>query len=132
MIRKPKILVMGASGQVGGPVVPYLASKSNVEVVAAARTPDKARGLGVPVVHLDLDKFETLAPALRGVDRIFMATGYTVDMLRHSKDLVNAAKRAGVQQIVHLGARGDDGTHVGHYAWHQFIERYIEWAKVTF
>jgi uncharacterized protein YbjT (DUF2867 family) len=132
MIRKPKILVMGATGQVGGAVVPYLASESNVEVVAAARTPDKARGLGVPVVHLDLDKFETIAPALRGVDRIFMATGYTVDMLRQSKDLVNAAKRAGVQQIVHLGACGDDDTCVGRYAWHQFIERYIEWAKETF
>jgi NAD(P)H dehydrogenase (quinone) len=59
-----------------------------------------------------------------------MATGYTVDMLRQSKDLVNSGKRAGVQQIVHLGACGDDDTRVAHYGWHQFIERYIEWSGV--
>lgn len=132
MNRKPKILVMGATGQVGGAVLPHLAGNSSVEVIVAARTPEKAKRFGVSVVHLDLDKFETIGPALQGIDRIFMATGYTVDMLRQSKDLVNVAKRAGVQQIVHLGACGDDDTRVAHYGWHQFIERYIEWAKVTF
>jgi uncharacterized protein YbjT (DUF2867 family) len=132
MSRKPKILVMGATGQVGGAVLPYLVANSSVEAIVAARTPEKAKGLGAPIVQLDLDKFETIGPALRGIDRIFMATGYTVDMLRQSKDLVNVAKRAGVQQIVHLGACGDDDTRVAHYGWHQFIERYIEWTKVTF
>jgi len=132
MSRKPKILVMGATGQVGGAVLPYLAGNSNVDVIAAVRTPEKARGFGVPVVHLDLDKFETIGPALHGIDRVCMATGYTVDMLRQSKDLVNVARRTGVQQIVHLGACGDDDTRIAHYGWHQFIERYIEWAKVTF
>ena len=132
MTKKPRILVMGATGQVGGSVLPNLARDTSVDVVAAARNPQKARHLGVPVVHLDLDRVETLAPALAGIDRIFMATGYTVDMLRQSKDLVNAAKRAGVSQIVHLGACGDDDTHVAHYAWHQLIERYIEWSRITF
>jgi hypothetical protein len=86
----------------------------------------------VPVVLLDLDKIETFAPALQGIDRLFMATGYTVDMLRQSKDLVNMAKRAGVKQIVHLGACGDNDTRVAHYGWHQFIEPYIEWSGVLF
>jgi NAD(P)H dehydrogenase (quinone) len=53
-------------------------------------------------------------------------------MLRQSKDLVNAAKRAGVKHIVHLGACGDDDTRVAHYGWHQFIERYIEWSGIRF
>ena len=88
--------------------------------------------LAVPSVHLDLDDFLTFGPALEGVERIFMATGYTIDMLRQSKDLVNSAKHAGVKQIVHLGACGDDDTRVAHYGWHQFIERYIEWSGVTF
>jgi NAD(P)H dehydrogenase (quinone) len=132
MHRKPRVLVMGATGQVGGAVIPLLAANNTVEVVAAARNREKAAGLGVPTVHLDLDDFSTFAPALEGVDRIFMATGYTVDMLRQSKDLVNVAKRAGVKQIVHLGACGDDDTRVAHYGWHQFIERYIEWSGVMF
>lgn len=132
MLKKTRILVMGATGQVGSAVLSALAEQPTVEVVAAARQVEKADHLGVPVVYLDLDKFETFAPALQGVESIFMATGYTVDMLRQSKDLVNAAKRAGITHIVHLGACGDDDTRVAHYGWHQFIERYIEWSGIRF
>ena len=132
MNNKPRVLVMGATGQVGSTVTSLLSRNRTLETVAGVRSPSKAGKLGVPLVHLDLDKFETLAPALEGIDRIFMVTGYTIDMLRQSKDLVNAAKKAGVAQIVHLGACGDDDTHIAHYAWHQFIERYIEWTGVTF
>jgi len=132
MNNKPRVLVMGATGQVGGTVASLLSEQPQLDVVAAARNPAKAAHLGVPVVHLDLDKIETFAPAIEGVDLIFMATAYTVDMLRQSKDLVNIAKRAGVRQIVHLGACGDDDTSVAHYGWHQFIERYIEWSGVMF
>jgi NAD(P)H dehydrogenase (quinone) len=132
MPNKTRILVMGATGQVGGAVVSELVKETKVEVVAAARDVGKAGLLGVPVVHLDLDRIETFAPALEGVDSVFMATGYTIDMLRQSKDLVNAAKRAGVKHIVHLGACGDDDTRVAHYGWHQFIERYIEWSGTRF
>lgn len=123
---------MGATGQVGSSVITELAKDSNVEVIAAARNVEKARQLGVPVVYLDLDRFETLTPALQGIDSVFMATGYTVDMLRQSKDFVNCAKRADVKHIVHLGACGDDDTRVAHYGWHQFIERYIEWSGIRF
>jgi NAD(P)H dehydrogenase (quinone) len=132
MPSKTRVLVMGATGQVGGAVISDLRRNETVEVVAAARDLDKARQLDVTVVHLDLDKIETFAPALDGIDRIFMATGYTVDMLRQSKDLVNTAKRSGIEHIVHLGACGDDDTRVAHYGWHQFIERYIEWSGIRF
>ena len=132
MAGKPKILVMGATGQVGGALIPLLAANPTVQVVAAARNRGKAAKLNVPSVHLDLDDFSTFAPALEGVDRVFMATGYTVAMLRQSKDLVNCAKRAGVKQIVHLGACGDDDTRVAHYGWHQFIERYIESSGLAY
>jgi NAD(P)H dehydrogenase (quinone) len=131
-MHKPRILVLGATGQVGGVVTSLLAKDESVEVIAAARNPEKAKHLGVRSVYLDLDKFETFAPAFKDIDRVFMATGYTIDMLRQSKDLVNTAKRAGVQQIVHLGACGDDDTRVAHYGWHQFIERYIEWSGLAF
>jgi NAD(P)H dehydrogenase (quinone) len=132
MTSKARVLVLGATGQVGGAVATLLRDEGTVDVIAAARDVTKAARLGVPVVRLDLDRIETFAPALAGVDRLFMATGYTVAMLRQSKDLANAAKRVGVRQIVHLGACGDDDTHVAHYGWHQFVERYIEWTGVTF
>ena len=129
---KPKILVLGATGQVGKNVIPYLSATQKVEVVAGARSPEKAKTLGVPVVRLDLDQPETIAPALENVDRVFMLTGYTIDMMRQSKDFLNIAKKSGVKYIVHLGACGDNDTRVAHYAWHQFIERYIEWCGFSF
>jgi NAD(P)H dehydrogenase (quinone) len=131
-MAKARVLVMGATGQVGGALIPLLADNPTLELVAATRNQAKAAKLGIPTVHLDLDDFATFAPALERIDRIFMATGYTVDMLRQSKDLVNCAKGAGVKQIVHLGACGDDDTRVAHYGWHQFIERYIASSGIGF
>jgi NAD(P)H dehydrogenase (quinone) len=130
--NRPRILVTGATGQVGAGILPQLKADPTVEVVVAARTPEKAQHLGVPVVRLDLDKPETMAPALEGVDRAVLITSYTIDMMRQSKDFLNAAKRAGVKHIVHLGACGDNDTRISHYAWHQFIERYIEWCGFSF
>jgi NAD(P)H dehydrogenase (quinone) len=132
MPTKLKILVTGATGQVGGLVVQLLKANPNVEVIAAARSPEKAKSLGVPVRYLDLDQPESIRPALEGIDRTFLATGYTIDMMRQSKDFLNIAKKAGVKPIVHLGACGDDDTRVAHYAWHQFIERYVEWCGFSF
>jgi NAD(P)H dehydrogenase (quinone) len=132
MPAKPKILVTGATGQVGALVIPYLKANSGVEVVAAARSLEKAKSLGIPSVYLDLDKPESLAPALEGVERAFLATGYTIDMMRQSKDFLNAAKRAGLKHVVHLGACGGNDTRIAHYAWHQFIERYVEWCGFSF
>lgn len=129
---KTRILITGATGQVGSAVIPYLVADPSVEVVAAVRTPAKASHLAVPLVHLDLDQPETMTTALAGVDRALLITGYTVDMLRQSKDFLNAAKRAGVHHIVHLGACGDNDTRISHYGWHQFIERYVEWCGFSF
>jgi NAD(P)H dehydrogenase (quinone) len=129
---KPKILITGATGQVGAGVIPHLTANPDVEVIAAARTPEKAKHFGLPVVRLDLDKPETMAAFLEGVDRALLVTGYTVDMMRQSKDFLNAAKRAGVKHIVHLGACGDNDTRIAHYGWHQFIERYVEWCGFSF
>ncbi len=106
----PKILILGATAQVGASVIPLLAADPGVQAVAAARSPDKARHLGVPVRHLDLDRVETIAPALEGIERVIMVTGYTVDMLRQSKDFLNIAKRTGVKHVVHLGACGDNDS----------------------
>jgi len=61
-----------------------------------------------------------------------LATGYTIDMLRQSKDFLNIAKKVGVKHIVHLGACGDNDTRVAHYGWHQFVERYVEWCGFSF
>lgn len=106
-----------------------------IAIVAAVRTPEKASPFiarGIATVLLDFDDESTHLSALQGIDRILIVTGYTVDMLRQSKTLLDSAKKAGVKHVVHLGACGRDDTTVAHWAWHQLIERYIEWAGFSF
>lgn len=53
-------------------------------------------------------------------------------MLKQSKAFIDAAKLAGVQHIVHIGASGAPTGDVAHWGWHQFIERYIEALGFSF
>ena len=130
-----KILITGATGQVGSKTIDLLLKDKEVEIVAAVRSPEKAAGFaarGIATVLLDLDDERTHLPALEGIDGLFVLTGYTVDMLRQSKALLDNAKKAGVQHVVHLGACGRDDTTVAHWAWHQFVERYIQWLGFSY
>jgi hypothetical protein len=79
MTGKPKILITGATDQVGKGVIPYLTADPSVEVIAAVRSPKMAAHLGIFVVYLDLDQVDTMAPALKGIDRLFVVTGYTIE-----------------------------------------------------
>ena len=128
-MTKPNILVLGATGKVGGEVVNQLKDVKDVNVIAATRSPDKAeafRDKGIDRVILDLDNPESIAPALKNIDRALLLTGYTVDMLRQSKRFLDTAKQAGVKHIVHIGASTAPTNEVAHWGWHQFIEAYIE------
>ncbi len=132
---KRKILITGATGQVGSRTIEWLLHGKEVEVVAAVRCPSRATPFtqrGIRTVTLDLNEESTHLAALQGIDGLFVLTGYTVDMLRQSKALLDNAKKAGVRHVVHLGACGRDDTTIAHWAWHQFVERYIEWAGFSF
>jgi len=134
-LHKPTVLITGATGQIGGDTLRNLLADETITLVAAVRSPAKAKPFedqGIRTVILDFDKEETLAPALQGIDRALLVTGYTVDMLRQSKAFLDQAKKSGVQHMVHLGACGRDDTTIGHWAWHQFVERYIEWSGFSF
>lgn len=132
---KNKVLITGATGQVGSKTVEFLLASKEVEMVAAVHSPEKAAAFadkGLATVTLDLDDEGTHLPALKGINRLFLVTGYTVDMLRQSKAILDNAKKAGVQHVVHLGACGRDDTTVAHWAWHQFVERYIQWLGFSY
>ena len=129
MTTQPTILVLGATGKVGSETIRQLQLAGGTHVVAAVRSTEKAQSFqaqGIDTVILDLDQPETLEPALQGIDRALLLTGYSVDMLRQSKRFVDAAKQAGVQHIVHIGASGAPTNEVAHWGWHQYVEAYIE------
>jgi NAD(P)H dehydrogenase (quinone) len=132
---KPNILILGATGKVGKETAQLLTQSGDVRVIAGVRSPEKAQYLmekGIEIRHLDLDRHDTLIPALEGIDRALLLTGYSVDMLKQSKAFLDAAKQAGVRHIVHIGASGAPTNEVAHWGWHQFIERYIEALGFSF
>ena len=133
--NQPKILVLGATGKVGLKVSQLLTDSGDIQVVAGVRSPEKAvtlREQGIEIRHLDLDKHETLKPALEGIDSALLMTGYTVDMLKQSKAFLDSAKQTEVKHIVHIGASGSPTNEVAHWGWHQYIEKYIESLGFSF
>ncbi|QIH34091.1 MULTISPECIES: NmrA family NAD(P)-binding protein [Sphingobacterium] len=133
--REAKVLIIGASGRVGSHVVKELRKDSTGVSVRLSTTRndllEKWKTEGNEAVILDLDRPETFSAALTGVDRVFLLTGYTSDMLRQSKMLVDAAEDAGVSHIVHLGVFTSRRDRIPHFIWHDLIETYIETSGIS-
>ncbi len=129
-----RTLVLGSSGGVGGAVVHELSRHAGVEVVRATRNVQQLsawRSDGKSAVHIDLDDARTFPEALRGVERLFIMTGYTINMVHQVKTIVDAAVDAGVSFIVHLGVFGNGKSTDPHYAWHELVERYIQGSGIA-
>ena len=122
------LLVLGATGQVGKLVANNLRrSEANFSVGTRrkANLEELTDRFGASR-FIDLDDPRTFDHALKGITGIFLITGYTVDMLVQSKSLIDAAKRNGVDHIVHLGAfTRDHDAYATVFAWHQMIETYL-------
>lgn len=127
-----RILVTGASGTIGGALVRRLLPAhrdGRLVVVAGARNAarrERLAALGVEVAAIDYDDVASVRAAVAGVESMFLATGYSVDMLVHSKTVLDAALAAGARHVVHLGASGSDTLPYAHLVWHAYVERYIE------
>jgi uncharacterized protein YbjT (DUF2867 family) len=97
------ILITGATGTVGSEVVKQLSAKGeNIIVKAAARsaTDNTFENLNrVQVVQLDYDKPDSLAVALKGVDKLFLLTPFQSNMVDLTSNLVSEAKKAKVKYI---------------------------------
>ncbi len=93
-----KILVTGATGQVGRCVVEQLLAEG-ASIRVSGRDPRRLPA-GVEAVYADLTRPETLPAALDGVDKVFL---YTVP--DGIGGVVDAAREAGVSQIVLLSSQ---------------------------
>src|SRR5260221_319416 len=131
--KKPRILILGSTGRTGKSVIAELEPRSDSLVYSSRNRAqvDAWRQAGKEAVFLDLNDARTFPAALTGIDRLFLATGYTVDMVHQSKTIVDAAADAGLQFIVHLGVFGNGRTTDPHFAWHEMDVRYIEGTDVA-
>lgn len=103
------LLVTAASGHLGRLVVDALLERGIAasEIVAGARTPatvDDHAARGVGVVELDYSRPETLAPAFQGVDRVLLISGTDADRVSGHRNVIDAAREAGVERLVYTSA----------------------------
>lgn len=117
-------LVVGATGMVGGKAAEHLLARSEpvralVRKVSPGRSagphthPDHLRALGAEIVHGDLTDPASLGPALEGI-RCVIATANTAKRApdfegvdwQGTRDLIDSAVAAGVEQFVYLSALG--------------------------
>jgi len=114
-----KILVTGATGNVGRLVVDELLALGATDVRALTANPARAAlPAGVEVVKGYLGRLETLPAAFEGVDRMYLAP-----LLETVDEATRLAAAAGVRHIVDLA--GGEGTE-----W-QAIERAVEASGVA-
>ncbi len=123
-----RILVTGATGNVGGHVVRALTARG-VAVRAFVRDPDRAaRALG-PDVELAVGDFTdraSLDRAMTGIDRVFLACGNLPGQVAYECAAVDAAAAAGVSQVVKLsGPVAAVDSPLIFERWHGEIEQHL-------
>jgi uncharacterized protein YbjT (DUF2867 family) len=122
--RRPRLAIAGATGRVGAALVHQLVADP-VEVVALTRDPGAAcLPSGVEIVGVDFDAPATLADALQGVDRLFLAHGSSDRQVANEIALIDAAMDAGVSHIVKLSSMGPPAK-VHPFDWHMAIEAHL-------
>ncbi len=117
--RASRVLVLGATGYVGGRLVPELI-RSGFDVRCMTRTPQGLSGTTwareVEVVEGDLSDLSSIGPVFDGVDQVVYlvhSLGVGDDFMQQERVTARharlAAELAGVRHVAYVGGLGDDG-----------------------
>jgi len=106
-----KVVVFGATGTIGRPLVDALAQEHDVTAVSRRVHPV---GDGVTWAVADAKDADSVARVLEGADVAYYlvhslgAADFEAEDLKAAETTAQAAERAGVRQLVYLGGLGDD------------------------
>lgn len=123
-----KVFVAGATGYIGGRLVPRLL-EAGYPVRVLARTPEKvrdrpwARHPALEIVPGDILEPEVLARALDGCDSAYYlvhsmnprVADFADTDRRAARNMAACAARAGLRQIIYLGGLGSDHERLSHH-----------------
>ncbi|MEW5811215.1 MAG: NAD(P)H-binding protein [Actinomycetota bacterium] len=120
-----KCLVTGATGYIGGHLVPELLGRGH-KVRAMARKPAKLDDAPwrdqVEVVAGDLTKADSLVSAFEGMDVVYylvhsMGTSkdFVAEEARSARNVVAAAEKAGVRRVVYLSGLHPEGANLSRH-----------------
>lgn len=95
--------ITGATGQLGRIVIEKLKKRvSSESIVALVRSTQKAGDLGVEAREFDYNKPDNLEDALKGIDSLLLISANEIGQrAKQHKNVIEAAKRAGVKWIVY-------------------------------
>ena len=119
----PRVLVTGATGYIGGRLVPALLD-AGYAVRCVARSTRKLAGRrwasdpNVEMLEADLDDVESTAAAARGCgpayylvhSMVSTGSGYAETDRRMARSFAQAVERAGISRIIYLGGLGETGA----------------------
>jgi len=109
-------LVIGNSGTVGSETIKCLKKLNaldNCNIRWGVRNLEKARGLlaasdlaNIELVHLQLNRIETIDSAFVGVSKVFLVLGLHTDRQNYVKRVVDACKKANIEHLLFLSVVG--------------------------
>ena len=134
---QPRLLVTGASGQLGRLVVEQLLLAAPAGTVAAmVRSPEAGEPLaarGVAVRVADYDHPETLDAALAGIERVLLISSSAVGArVAQHRNVIEAAKRAGVGLLAYTSLLHADASPLGLAGEHRETEALLRASGVPF
>ncbi|RMA64787.1 SDR family oxidoreductase [Ulvibacter antarcticus] len=104
-----KIAVTSASGKLGSSIIRQLINEiSSDNVIGIARTPEKAKHLGIEVREGDYNNRVHFDKALEGIDTVLLISGMDEPQKRiqQHRIVIDAAKANGVKKIVYTSIVG--------------------------
>jgi uncharacterized protein YbjT (DUF2867 family) len=131
--REKMILITGANGTLGRAVLAEVAATGKKHR-AMYRSPTEAAKApaGTDTVIADFGDKASLAPALRGVESVFLVCSPIPDLVQLEGNMIEACQAAGVQRIVlnsSLGA-GDYGKSFP--SWHRKVEDKLKATSIPY
>lgn len=125
-----KIAVTAASGRLGRATLTKLCEMERAaDVVGVARNPDRIEVPGVGKRAGDYDSVEQMTAALDGIDTVVMISAPAVmdtDRVTMHRNVIEAAKRAGVRKVIYTSVIGGSGADDTMFSASQQLNRQAE------
>lgn len=127
------IAVAGATGRLGRLVIKQLVAQGRNDVIAWARSPEKAQDLGVRVREADYNRPEMLDEALKDIDVLVLISSNEEDQRKVQHDhVIRAAKRQGVQRIIYTSMLHADRSPLSLAESHRYTESALKASGLAY
>ena len=104
-----KVAITAVTGQLGSEIAKAtVALLSEENVIGLARTPDKAKHLGIEIRPGDYNDSQALEKSLQSVDTLLLVSGMDAPEKRigQHRNVIQAAQKSGVKKIVYTSIQG--------------------------